>query len=99
MTRLTQISAAALLAVFASTAFVSTATSAPKKVWCKETSSKLFKTACEDRKLRKQRGTYQPTAGRGNRVQNFRGRSDKELGDRSLNGGNSNGTGGKGGRP
>lgn len=87
MTKITQISAAALLAVFASTAFVSTAEAGSKKVWCKETSSKLFRTACEEHKFRRQYTRFKSPTNQGKPVQNFRSRSDAELGVRGLNGG------------
>ncbi len=97
MTKITQISTAAVLAIFASTAFVSTADAGSKKEWCKETSSKMYRTACE---LQKRKRDYRrPTHPTVRVLVNFRGRSDVELAARSLNGGDSNGgNGGNGGK-
>ncbi|VAW01553.1 hypothetical protein MNBD_ALPHA08-1383 [hydrothermal vent metagenome] len=91
MTRITQISAAALLAVFASTAFVPVANAHGKKVWCKQASAKVFRTSCEEfvRKRPARYPTFQPVV----RVQNFRG-ADIVVGP---SGSGNNGNGGQGG--
>jgi len=91
MTRITQISAAALLAVFASTAFVPVANAHGKKVWCKQVSAKIFRTACETQKPRRYQSptSQQPVV----RVQNFRG-ADIVVGP---SGSGNNGNGGQGG--
>jgi len=104
MPRFTQISTLAMFAVLASTAFVATAEAGPKKIWCKQTSSILFRTACEEQKRYYQRPlSYVP----GQPVVNFRGRTSQEMGTRNpaggANGGAGGGTGGgngaAGGRP
>jgi len=92
MTRITQISAAALLAVFASTSFVPVANAHGKKVWCKQVSAKVFRTACETQKPRR----YQsPTSQQPIRVVNFRGA--EIVSDGGNGGGGNGGSGGNGG--
>ena len=97
MTKVTQVTAGAFLAVFVSTAFVTVADAKPQKVWCKQTSSKIFRTACEELKRRQLSYVKVKLRPGVRKVQNFRGRSGSEFVQRSLNGG-SNGSGGRGGR-
>lgn len=99
MTKIMQFSAAAMLVAFASTAFVSTANAASNKVWCKQTSTKIFRTSCEEPRRIQRFKRYQRPTTPGTPIKNFRSRTDRELGLRSLDGGNnSNGDGGRGGR-
>ncbi len=96
MTRITQISAAALLAIFASTAFVPVANAHGKKVWCKQVSAKVFRTSCEEF-VRKRPARY-PTASQPVvRVQNFRAANIVIGPSGSGNGGQGGANGGQGG--
>jgi len=91
MTRFTRISTLTMLAVLAGSTFVATAQAQPKKVWCEEASSILFRTACETQKRYYWRP---PTDIPGVTHLNFRGRTNQELAVRAPTGGGNNGNGG-----
>ena len=98
MTRFTQISTLAMLAMVASSGFVATAEAKTHKQDCEQTSSFLFRTACET-PVHKEYYRPPTSAYPGTPVVNFRGRSDQELGLRSpSNEGGNGGNGGNGGK-
>jgi len=98
MNRFAQISTVTMFALLTSSAFVATAEAGAKKVWCEQSSSFLFRTACE-LQIRRQEYTPPSTNNPGQPAANFRSRSDEEMALRAPAGGGENGgAGGSGGK-